>query len=89
MANPFDSVAAPSGPLAPSTDILEVTPDDDTDLTVTARSFYAEVAGDIRVTTASGNVRTVPVGAFQIIPTVITRVHSTGTTATGIVCLFG
>lgn len=87
MSNPFDSVTAPSGPDAPSWDIVPVTPSDDDDLAIMPRAFYAAVAGNIRVMTAAGAVRVVPIGAFQIIPTIIRRVYATGTTATGIVAL--
>ena len=87
MSNPYNSNTAPSGPNASSWDIVPVTPSDDTDLAIMPRAFYAAVAGNIRVMTAAGVVRVVPIGAFQIIPAIIKRVYATGTTATGIVAL--
>jgi|VirMetMinimDraft_7_1064189.scaffolds.fasta_scaffold175315_2 hypothetical protein len=87
MTQSFDATIAPNGPNATATDVLEVTPDDGTDLAVAARGFYAEVGGDIKVTTLAGAERVIPVGAFQFIPCAIVRVWATGTTATGIVVL--
>ena len=88
MPNPFDAETAPSGPQAPAWDVVVATKSDTVDLATPARQFYATVDGNVRVTTAAGNVRTIPVLAGAQIPVVITRVHSTGTTVTDVVVLF-
>lgn len=75
-------------PTAPIFDCAEVTPDDDTDLTVWARALYIGVSGDLTITTAGGTEITltnVPVG---ILPVRASRVHATGTAAAGIVAMW-
>ena len=89
MSSPFNTQNAPNGAEAPASDCFVVTPNDSEDLARPARAFYAQNEGDIRVTTYEGNVRTIPIGAFMPLPLAITRVHATGTTATGIVALTG
>ncbi len=73
-----------SGMDAPAYKAAAVTPSDSTDLAEDARFLYVGVAGHVKVTTAGGSTVTfsnVPVGFF---PVRVTRVWSTGTTATGI-----
>lgn len=65
-----------------------VTPNNSTDLTVTARSLYIGGSGNLKVDTADGSTITfssVPVGIF---PVRVKRVYATGTTATSIVALY-
>lgn len=61
------------------------TPDDNTDITGgMCRGFMVGADGNIAVTMAGGGNVTIPVLAGNIYPIQITRVLSTGTTATGI-----
>ena len=72
---------------APARHAVAVTPDDNTDLTYVARSLYIGATGNVAVVTADGDTVTfvaVPVG---ILPVMVSRVKSTGTTATSIVAL--
>lgn len=65
-------------------DAFAVTKSDST--VITAFGFYVGVQGDVAVTTALGhNVTFTAVPAGQIIPLAISKVLSTGTTATNIV----
>lgn len=65
-----------------------ITPDDSTDLPRSTRGISFAVPGSIRVTMVDGDVVTIPSGALAagvIHPIGVRRVHSTGTTATGLV----
>jgi len=67
---------------------VEVTPDDDNDLAMKpCRALYIGTAGTLRVTV---NGSTVDFGAVAagVFPVAATRVHSTGTDATGILALY-
>ena len=69
------------------TDSNELTPNDSNDVEWgESRGFIVRGnAGDVRVMTVSGSVRTIPnVQASEIITVRIKRVYATGTTATGI-----
>ncbi|WP_170760844.1 spike base protein, RCAP_Rcc01079 family [Ruegeria lacuscaerulensis] len=80
--NPFTNrVSSLSGP---ARDILPVTPSDTTDLSQVAISLYVETGGTLVVTTVPGRKRFVEVDDFSILPVGATRVHASGTTATGI-----
>ena len=70
-----------------ATDIAPVTPSNTTDLPYPARAIRAAVAGTIRITTYTGNVRNTSIAAGEILPVYASRIHSTGTTATGIEAL--
>lgn len=73
--------------ISPGEDIFPITPDDDNDLELVTRGFCFTAEGTLRVTTLEGNVRDLPSGLFcaGVIHSMrITRVHSTGTTATDI-----
>lgn len=76
----------------PGTSLVSVTPSDSTDLTG-ARAIYVGGTGDVALKTIHGasnsaavTLAAVPVGT--IIPIQITRVMSTGTTATNIVAIY-
>lgn len=68
-------------------DIVPVTPSDTVDLDISARSLRFAGGGTLRITTASGAVRNTTVIDAEILPVQVTRVHATGTTATGIEAL--
>jgi hypothetical protein len=59
----------------------------DVDLDEPCRSFYVGGAGDVTVTTIKGTTLTIPgvTGIFQL---GVSRFHTSGTTATGIVALY-
>jgi hypothetical protein len=87
----FETNGTPVGSSAPATDILPVTPDDDTDLASLARALRIKpvsgAAGTIRITTAAGEVRDTEIDVGEILPVETIRVHDMGTTATGIEAL--
>lgn len=78
-----DQVIALITALKTGSDAFPITPSDSVDLAQAVRCLIVTGAGNIKVTTAAGNsvVLAVPVG---YLPLQVTRVWSTGTTATGI-----
>lgn len=73
---------------APSFDAAAVTPSDYAEIPP-CRALYVGGAGDLNVVTAAGTtVKFVGVGAGSILPVVVTKVLSAGTTATSIVALY-
>jgi len=82
MTNPFERrVSALSGP---ARDIVPVVPSDTTDLPEVAVALYAETGGAVTLTTVRGQLRTVQVADYSILPVGTARVHATGTTAEGL-----
>lgn len=82
MANPFSTrTPALSGP---ATDIMPVTPDDNSDLPEAAIALYVESAGSVSFVTIKGATRSVTVSSNFMLPVGVTRVNATGTSATGI-----
>lgn len=80
--NPF---ARRSLPLSgPALDALPVTPDDATDLARVAVGLYVETGGTLSLVTAAGEVRSLAVADFSILPLGVRRVRADGTTAAGI-----
>lgn len=82
MTNPFKNRAVSLS--GPTQDILPVTPNDAVDLSDVAVALYTEIGGSIALVTASGQLRTVSVSDFSILPVGVQRVLATGTTASGI-----
>lgn len=76
-----------SGPIE---DIIDVTPSDSVDLTTgPARGFIFTGVGTIRFTTAKGTVQNFSgLATNTLYPFACKRIHSTGTTATGIKALY-
>lgn len=70
-----------------ATDIVPVTPNNNNDLPKHARALRAQGAGTIRITTFAGAVRNTNIAAGEILPVYAVRVHTSGTTATGIEAL--
>ena len=71
----------------PAVDLLPVTPNDSADLPAPARALRCRsdgAAGTVRITTVAGQVRNTHIDLGQLIPVQFTRVHATGTTATGL-----
>jgi len=70
----------------PAKDIIPAVPSDTT--TIVARGVRCKsltgVAGTLRITTSAGNVRNTEIDVGEILLINITRIHATGTTATGL-----
>lgn len=76
-------------PVDPATSATEVTPHNTNDLTYITRALYVGVGGDVKVNMAdSGTVTFVGVPTGTILAVRVSRVYSTGTTATNIVALW-
>ena len=73
----------------PARNAAAVTPNDSTDLPNAARGLFVGGAGNLSVIMAGGQTVTLTgVAAGQVYPSYVTRVRSTGTTATNIVALW-
>ncbi|CUH43017.1 spike base protein, RCAP_Rcc01079 family [Ruegeria atlantica] len=68
----------------PARDIVRVIASDNFDLADVVIGLYVETGGTVVLTTVQGETRTVEVSGFSILPVGATRVHATGTTASGI-----
>ena len=68
---------------------VNVTPNDGADLATDAAVITCLVAGNIAITASGGGSVTLYCDAGQVLPVFVDRVLSTGTTATGIVALYG
>jgi len=78
---------SPTFPMFPG-DAVAIVPSDTVNLT-TAAVIYVGVGGNVKVTTAQGTAITFTgVVAGSVIPIQVTRVWSTGTTATNMVGIF-
>lgn len=82
MSNPFEGRTPDLS--GPATDLVPVTPNDGSDLPVTAVALYVESSGAVVFDSVVGTTRTVQVTDFAILPVSTRRVRATGTTATGI-----
>jgi len=79
--NPFDSSGGNLTGFA--RDVVPITPNDSTDLANVLLAITCKgAAGNVVVITAKGNTRTYPITVGEILPVGISRVLSTGTTAT-------
>jgi len=70
-----------------SRDVVPVTPSDEDDISPGGAALAIVckgTAGNVAFVTIEGNTRTYPIALGEILPTGITRVLDTGTTATGI-----
>jgi len=78
-----------SGTDAPATKAFEISPGDGADIAYVTRALWVGGAGDLKVTTSAGDTVTlVGVTAGCLIPIRVSRVWSTGTSATSIVGLY-
>lgn len=64
--------------------LAAVTPSDSADLAYVSRAFHVGTAGDVTVTTLSGEKVTITGATAGWHPIRVTRIWATGTTATGI-----
>lgn len=72
----------------PAVDAVAVTPSDSTDLTNVSRALWVGGAGNISVIMLSGSTVTFSnIGGGTLLPIRVSRVRSTGTTATSILSL--
>jgi len=67
----------------PGEDCFPITPNDSNDLEVNTRALVIAVGGAVKFVTESGQTRTCTFPA-GVVPVRVSRVWSTGTTATGI-----
>jgi len=83
----YQSVPLPdTGPIIGG---LDITPNDSADLTVMTRALMVTADGDVAVVLRDGTAITLPgLTAGTIYPVRVSRVKSTGTTATGIKGLY-
>lgn len=88
MADAWATISTGIG--GPARNAAAVTPNDSTDLSDVARSLWVGGSGDLSVDMQGGQTAVAITGvvAGTILPLVVTRVRSTGTTATGIVALW-
>jgi hypothetical protein len=86
MADQFRNFAP--GLESPASNAVLVTPDDNADLTDASRALWIGTAGDLTVTMLGGQTLTFPnlLGGWH--PIRVTRVHATGTAASGIVAVW-
>ena len=82
MTNPF-AYRVPSLQ-GPAQDVVPIVPNDGTDLVTMAVALYVETGGTLSLVTVAGNIRSLNVPDFTILPVGARRVRATGTTATGI-----
>lgn len=64
--------------------LLNVVPDDSTDLPVVSQWLFLASAGAVTLTTSGGETLTTPIPHAGWHPIEVSRIHATGTTATGI-----
>lgn len=77
------------GLTSPADNIVAITPSDSTDLVNVSRAIYVGGAGNLVVTPYGGGSNvTLAVVAGAVLPIRVSRVLSTGTTATGLVNLY-
>lgn len=86
MAAPNPSTGSQA--TAVGTDIVPITPSDSVDLVTEARVIRCKpntgTAGTLRITTRQGEVRNTEIAVGDELQIYVTRVHATGTTATGL-----
>lgn len=73
----------------PAWSAAAVTPNDGADLPKVFARITALVAGNVQVTCSGGGTVTLAIAAGGVLPVFVDRVFATGTTATGIVALYG
>ncbi|MDO6587342.1 hypothetical protein Q4543_17660 [Salipiger sp. 1_MG-2023] len=87
MADTFQGMTG--GMTGPATHAASVTPSDSTDLSAVSRAIMVGVSGDVAVITQGGETVTLPsLQAGLPYAVRVSRILSTGTTATGIVALW-
>ena len=74
---------------SPAWSAAAVTPNDGADLPNIFARITAAVAGNVAVVCSGGGSVTLAIAAGGVLPVFVDRVLATGTTATGIVALYG
>lgn len=82
MTNPFANRTPPLS--GPATDIVPVSPDDNTEMPHVALALYVESGGMLSMVTLYGQTRVVEVADHMFLPVACRAVNATGTTASGI-----
>jgi hypothetical protein len=72
---------------SPASHIMEITPNDGSDLTMASRAINVAQSGLVQITTVSGSTAAIYVAAGVAFPVRATRIWSSGTTASGITVL--
>lgn len=75
------------GTSSQGTDLVPIVPDDNADLPVTARAIRCRpdgAGGTLRLVTYAGQLRNTYIAAGETLLVLATRVHATGTAATGL-----
>lgn len=84
MSDPHESLTP--GLNSPTMRAAEITPDDVTDISTTGTWVYVGTGGNVRVTTAGGDVVTYTNAQDgSVLPVRVRRIWATGTTATGLI----
>lgn len=73
---------------SPATHLAEATPSDTEDLPMASRGINVATSGSVRLTSVSGQIGTIYVGAGIAFPIRARRIWATGTSATGITVLY-
>lgn len=74
---------------SPSKHAAAVTPSNSTDLEYASRALYVGSSGNVQITTVGGEtVMLANINAGSLVPIRVSRVWSTGTTATNILALW-
>lgn len=69
---------------SPLSDGFDVVPSDSNDLPKVTRAITAQIGGTVRITTLKGTVVNTAIASGGMLPVRATRVHATGTLATGL-----
>lgn len=78
-----------SGTTGPASNAFDIAPGDGSDLAIVTRALWVGGAGAVKLTTQGGDTVTLSgVTAGSLIPIRVSRVFSTGTTATLLVGLY-
>lgn len=86
MTDLFSNMAP--GLESPARNLSEITPSDTEDLAIFSRALNVAESGFVAVTTIAGDEGRVFLAAGSIFPLRVRRIWATGTTATGIACLY-
>lgn len=84
MAISYDRDNVSRASEAPADDAYMITPNDSANLPSQVRAIRVAVAGDLHIITRLGTERTLTVTDGETVLVGVTRVYSTGTTATGL-----
>jgi len=84
----IDTYSKDIAQIGPARNAVAVTPSDTTFLTNVSRALYVGVAGNVSVEMSGSGSAVVIAMQAGLHPLAVTRINSTGTTATGIVAIW-